>query len=295
MNEQWLHALAERVEALLLEQRALLTDGQTAFYVWPRQDRAVIVFDTAVIDLRRVNERLAHYLSTRLQGRRVVQTNHRGLYWQVGYEIPPALMEMNEKPLDLSTQPTPVHIPIGTTQRGDLWISLLDANSILVGGSRRMGKTGLMHGFIQSLLHGNCVELYAWDGKGGIEFMRYVSQPRFNILPDNLQAGLGKLKLIVQERRKRLLESGQTNILEYNEAHPNEPMLPICLMIDEAALVPDAMRPALVELVEREGAAGIYPILATNRPEQSSLLVKANLVTRISLSVPSWNASMMVL
>ena len=72
-------------------------------------------------------------------------------------------------------------------------------------------------------------------------------------------------------------------------------MLPIALIVDEAALTNDEEKAGLVEMVERERDTGFYPVLATNRPEASALLVKTNLVTRICFPVPSWNASNMVL
>jgi hypothetical protein len=287
--------VAARTLALLDQKKARLDPMQTSFYVWQRPDRIVVVFDPTTIDIGKVNADFAHRLSTQLQGRRVVRTNSRGLFLQVGYEIPPALVELTSMPLDLSKQPTPYHIPIGATAAGrDLWVSILEGDSFLVAGSRSMGKTGCLHSMIQALQHGGQVEVYAFDGKDGVEFARYIGQPKFHYVT-SLKQTLDELKAIANERRKALLASGQPNILKYNETHPDEPLLPIVLIVDEAALTSDDEKAGLVEIVERERATGFYPILATNRPEQSALLVKSNLVTRICFPVPSFHASQMVL
>lgn len=295
-NRQLSLLVATKTLALLDERKVRLYPERTSFYVWVRDDRAVVIFDTNVINISKINAEFAHLLSTRLQGRRVVRTNSRGLYLQVGYQIPPVLPEFSSVALDLSKQPTPYHLPIGTTQTGNaMWISLIDGDSFLIGGTRGLGKTGVIHGMIQAMLYGDAVEVYGFDGKGGTEFGRYADQSaKFHIVT-NLSRTLDELKAIARERRKILLASGQPNAALYNETHPESPMLPIALIVDEAALTSDDEKAGLVTIVERERATGFHPILATNRPEAAALLVKSNLSTRICLPVPSWNASQMVL
>jgi len=287
------NVLAYKTLNLLTERKALLYDDGTAFYLWPLADRAVIVFDADEIDLSKVNSGFVHDLSSRLQGRRVVRTNSRGVFLQVGYNVPPALMDLNELPLDLGAQPTPLHIPIGTTPHSALWLDLVGADSILIGGSRGMGKTGMIHGWIQALLNGGQAEVRAWDGKGGSEFGRYADRPRFQLL-SNLEASLRELIEESNRRRLILTRSGYPNAKVYNEQGA-EQMQPIALVVDEAALVKESMRPLLKELVERARDTGVHPIFGTNNPQQSQLVVKANLVTRISLAVPTLSASVMVL
>ncbi len=287
--------LASLTLNLLNERKARLYPDRKSFYVWPRADRVVVIFDTAVIDIGKVNDDFVHRLSTRLQGRLVALTNSRGLFLQVGYEIPPVLAELMPTRLNLADQPTAYDMPIGTTYNGkDMWVNLLEGDSFLVAGSRNMGKTGFLHGWIQALLHGGSVEVYGFDGKRGVEFSRYMDHPMFR-MAHTLSKALAELKVLAAERRKVLLASGKPNILMYNETHPVVPILPIALFIDEAALTNDAEKAMLVEIVERERDTGIYPVLATNRPEAAALLVKTNLVTRVCFPVPSWNASQMVL
>lgn len=287
--------VAARTLKLLDERKARLYPERTSFYVWTREDRAVVIFDTNMIDIGKINADFAHRLSTRLQGRRVVRTNSRGLYLQVGYEIPPALVELTSAPLDLNNQPTPYHLPIGTSRTGqDIWIDLQEGDSFLVAGARGMGKSGEIHAFVQALQNGGKVEVYGYDGKRGVEFGRYADAPNFTLVT-RLADTLKELKTRAIDRRKTLLASGYPNVIEFNKAQPENAMMPIAVIIDEAALTSDEEKALLVEMVERERDTGFYPIIATNRPEASALLMKSNLVTRISFAVPSWNASQMAL
>lgn len=286
--------VAFRVLALLDERRARINQEAKAFWVWAREDRIVIIFDPSAIDLRKVKEDFAHDLSTRLQGRIVKQTNTRGVFLQIGYEIPPMLSDLRVTDLDLSKQATPFDMPVGMCGRGEMWINLLEGDSFLVSGTRAMGKTAFLHGWIQSLLHGGKTLIYAYDGKAGVEFSRYVGSKYFQIVI-NLADALRRLLDEAGRRRSVLLSSGCPNINVYNESHADAPIMPIALFIDEAALTSDEEKASLVQIVERERDTGIHPILGTNRPEASALLVKTNLSTRVCFAVPSWNASQMVL
>jgi hypothetical protein len=277
----------------LLEQRKARLDDRKCFYVLPREDRVMVVFDPNRVDTGKINDDFAHRLSTRLQGRLVVRTNSRGIFLQVGYDIPKALNDLVSVPLELSRQPSPFHMPVGVAGRGEMWISLIDGDSFLVAGSRGLGKTAELHGWIQALLHGGEVDVYAHDGKQGVEFSRYIGRPNFTMV-SNLGSMLASLHDEAVARRRKLLESGKPNIIAYN-AGASEKIRPIALFVDEAALTSDDEKAALVQVVERERDTGFYPILATNRPEAAALLVKTNLVTRICFPVPSWNASQMVL
>ena len=294
MNNRLISLASFKTMNLLSERRALLYPEGTVFWVWPREDRLVIVFDTDEINMERVNDEFAHLLSSRLEGRPVVRTNSRGLFLQIGYEIPPALMDLSERPLDLVAQPTPFHLPLGVTGRGDMWLDLREADSVLLGGARGMGKTGILHGWVQALLHGGQVQVAAWDGKDGSEFGRYADRANFHLLTD-LQGSLRSLLAESARRRDLLMRSGHPNVVAYNSDTSRPAMPLISLVIDEAALVPESARAMLAEYVERCRDTGMFPILATNNPQQARVIVKSNLRTRISLAVPSLAASVMVL
>ena len=292
MDNRLPEVIAARTFNLLAEKRALVSKG-VAFWVWPREDRVIVAFDPAMIDLGRMDEKFVHALSTRLAGRRIVRTNSRGLFLQIGYDLPQLPASMLERPLNLADQPTPLSLPVGATPRGVLWIPMLDGVSFLVAGATGMGKTRLVHGWIQALLHGGQAQVYAWDGKGGTEYLRYADHPNFRMIAD-LKSTTAELLAEANRRRKTMLESGATNLGEHN-ARGGKFIRPIALIVDEARLVKEDVRPMIAEIVERERAAGICPILCTNNPVQADILVKANLVTRICFAVPSWNASQMAL
>jgi hypothetical protein len=294
MTNKFAEVVAYKTLKLLDERRARVDLNAVSFYVWVRSDRLVVIFDPNAVDLRKLNEEFAHGLSTHLQGRIVKRTNSRGMFLQVGYDIPLMQGDLSVVDMDLSKQKSPFDMPMGMSARGEMWISLLEGDSFLVSGSRGLGKTGLLHGWIQALQKGGKTEIYAHDGKRGVEFSRYMGADHFHMVL-NLADTLRRLSDEAMKRRRILLSSGHANIVSYNEAHPNEPISPIALFVDEAALTNDEEKASLVEIVERERDTGFYPILATNRPEAAALLVKTNLVTRICFPVPSWNASQMVL
>lgn len=287
MDKNTLYRIASSTLTLLEQRRARLNPERTSFYVWARPDRAVVIFDTSVINMGKIDHGFAHDLSTSLQGRKVVRTNSRGLFLQVGYDIPPMLDDLTVKPLDLSTQPSPFHMPIGSSAKGDIWISLIDGDSFFVVGMRGKGKSAEVHGFIQALLHGGQTLIYAWDGKDNAEYLRYVGTDNFTLIPMNgLQNGLRAVQEETQRRMRTLAMSGHPNIISFNEqADEQNVMKPIALVIDEVAEVDD--QALLLKQVKVNRAAGVYPIFATNDPTKSAVVAKSNLATRISFYVPS--------
>ena len=228
-----------------------------------------------------------HDLSTVLSGRRVVTTNSRGIYLQVAYEPPPVPVSLDTEALNLTDQPSPFHLPIGITGKGPLWVSLLEMDSVLVGGSRRMGKTRLLHGWIQAMVHGGKCSLFLWDGKGGMEFARYGNAARFS---NDLRELLAEINLERARRVELFKTVGVTSAPEYNAVVDPALRLPLLvLVVDEVADVPDESRDVLAELVGRGGAAGVHPIIATTYPEAGKVqsFLKANISTRICFPVPT--------
>lgn len=284
--------VAHKIWDLLEERRAILYNDRKVFYVWTLADRVLVIFDPAMVDIGKLSQDFAHRLSTRLNGRLVVRTNTRGLFFQVAPQIP-QVVNLTAKPLNLSEQPTPFHMGIGSTAQGDLWISLLDGDSFFVTGMRGMGKTGELHGMIQSLLHGGQTLVHAWDGKENAEYLRYVGRKNFTLFPMNgLQKGLEFIQEEATRRMRMLAMSGHPNITSFNaRADSGNFMPPIALIIDEVAEVQD--QSLLLRQVKVNRAAGVYPIFATNDPSKSAVIAKSNLGTRISFKVVSTPDSMM--
>jgi hypothetical protein len=290
-----LEQVAYKTLHLLVERKATLNDAGVVFYVWPRGARLIVAFDPSAIDTERVNDDFTHRLSTRLRGRRVVRTNSRGLFLQVGIDIPAAPRPLESLRLDLSLQPTAWHIPVGMTADGPLWISLLDGDSFLIGGSRGNGKTGEEHAWVQALLRGGKTLVYAWDGKRGAEFGRYVGMENFHIMLNGMD-GLLELQAILKDRERMLTESGYPNIVMYNEAQRGTSLiLPIALFVDEAADLPDQAKDLLKSMIRLYRHAGLYPIIATNQPTQAEVFAKTNLSTRVAFRVPHHNDSVTML
>lgn len=285
--------VAWKTLTLLIERKALLHPSGVAFYVWQRAERLIVAFDPSAIDTERVNDDFAHRLATRLHGRRVVRTNSRGLFLQIGMGIPAAPSPLESVPLDLSRQPTPWHLPVGMTKDGPLWVSLLDGDSFLIGGSRGGGKTGEEHAWIQALLHGGKTLVYAWDGKRGAEFGRYIGRENFRLIFSGYD-GLMELQAMLKRREKVLTESGYPNIVMYNEKRIDQ-ILPIALFVDEAADLPDAAKDLLKQMIRLYRHAGLFPIIATNQPTQAEVFAKTNLSTRVAFRVPHHNDSVTML
>jgi hypothetical protein len=280
----------------LLENQNLLIPGRVAFYVWLRGKRAILIFDP--LALRKpeavVQSLFVHRVSTALGGRRVIATNSRGIFLQIAYRALP-IIKLETQPLDLSRQPSPLHLPIGQTKGGHLWLPIVEMDSILIGGTRRMGKTNLIHTWILALLKGNFARLVLWDGKEGVEFGRYAEKDNALVVND-LAVGIQHL---VEEmsRRKLLFQKATVNSLPAYNIKTKAKLPPLILFVDEAALIPDELQSALSHLIAVGGAYGIHPIIATQRPDAQAVqgMLKANLSTRIALPVPSHHDSQVIL
>ena len=294
-REQQALRIAHTTARLLVNENLVSPKAQgEVFWVLPLGRRAVLVFDP--LALRKpeavLTPRFKHRLSTALGGVRVVATNHRGVFLQVGYRRE-AQVRLESHPLDLSKQPGPLHVPIGLTKTGELWLPLPEMDSVLIGGTRRMGKTNLLHTWIQALLQGEQAQLFLWDGKGGVEFGRYADRAT---VEDDLGIIVARLSGELARRKALLRASGHPSIAEYNRATGDRLPL-LVLVVDELAQVPEDVQDALARLVAVGGAFGVHPVLATQRPDAQAVqgLLRSNLSTRIALPVPTRHESQIIL
>ncbi|HEY77342.1 MAG TPA: hypothetical protein G4O00_14390 [Thermoflexia bacterium] len=293
--------IAERTWRFLV-QRNLVEQAdhpptRPLFYVLPRRERAVLAFDPLALKSvdRLLSPRTLHHLSTALGGRRVVAMNSRGVFLQIAYWPTPSAPPASH-PLDLRQQPFPLHVPIGMTKRGPLWLSLPEMDSVLIGGSRRMGKTHLLHGWIQALLHGGEATLILWDGKGGVEFGRYAGRSGVVVDPSDGREGMERAFAEMSRRADLFRQAGVPSLAEYVR-RTGDRLPPLALILDEVAFLPEEAQAVLTDLVAKGGAFGVYPVLATQRPDAQAVkaLVRVNLSTRIAFPVPSVHDSMVVL
>ena len=181
--------IGERVKATLVQLGTLSEDARIAVVPYP--DRALCIIDPAGV--RNINkiysDNTRHQLKTALKGRRVVLTNTRGVYIQVAWQ-PEPYIELKAAPIDWASQPSPMHVPISITRQGPLWMSIEELDSVLIGGARRMGKSTLLHSWIQALQQGGKCKLVLFDGKANVEFGDYARPD--TVAAEDLGAGAGR-------------------------------------------------------------------------------------------------------
>ncbi len=287
--------IVQTVQRLLENQNQLIQD-EIAFYAWRRGSRLILIFNPLGIRNPEavLQNTFVHRLSTALGGVKVVPTNTRGIFLQIGFQRAP-LVKLVSKVLNLKEQPSPLHVPLGLTHTGILWARIIEMDSILIGGTRRMGKSNLLHTWIQALLYGKVAFLILWDGKQGAEFGRYAGLE--NVLAVNdLEEGIQHVTQEMGRRMALLRESGHPSIEAYNK-YAKAKLNPLVLVIDEAAQIPDELQMTLSKPIALGGACGIYPVIATQRPDAQAVqsILKANLSTRIALPVPSRHDSQVIL
>ncbi|HDQ71437.1 MAG TPA: DNA translocase FtsK [Chloroflexi bacterium] len=309
-NTALAHHLTRRTLATMEHRKALKPNLDGVVCVaWPHPKRLVMVFHPQAVDEKRAIKP-NFYVDLRddlreTLGRRVVVSNGNALYVQVGYE--PSDSTLSGLPdridLDLSDGPSgDLMVPLGVTRRGPRWLSLCEMDSILIGGTRRMGKTMLLHAWILALAAGESpakVRLYLADGKGGNEFRYYANLPHVEETAgsgEELMALLGNLRQELA-RRTDLLNRHEARNIQGLPADVRPPYL--VLIVDELAINLDTegVEEALHALVARGGAYGVLPVLATQRPDSSMVagFLKGNLSTRISLPVPTNSDSRVIL
>jgi len=248
-----LKAISEQVYRLLVQRRLVGEDvKRLVFQVVPLDDRMVCIFNPAVVNhvaLMQQRAELVRLLGQALGRRKVVfgvSPEAVVCYAQIGY-APRQRQKLEMVALDLGAQPGPLHLPIGMTVNGPVWLSLTEMDSVLVGGTRRMGKTRLLHGFIQALLHGGGAWLWLWDGKDGVEFGRYRGRLGVHVLKDlaeafqSIQGEMSKRKVLFQG-------SGVSSLSEY-ERVSGESLPKLVLIVDEAAMVSSGDQDALAKLI----------------------------------------------
>lgn len=298
--------LSQRLHFAVDKKKLLTPNPQGAYFIAvPRADRLICVFHPAgITDVDQVlSDRFRVYLSERLD-RRVEISAGVHLYMQISYEPQRFVRRLPDRvPLDLAQRGGgPLMVPVAVTKRGPLWLSVLDMDAVIVGGTRRFGKTTFLHGWILSLTTGESserVQLYLYDGKDGLEFSRYAGLRHVAAVAatgEELAKILGNLSVDLAERSRLMQKHGVREIgsLPVDVRPPY-----IVLIVDELAdaLKTDRVEEALADLISRGGAYGVHPILATQRPDSSTVagFLKCNCPMRISLPVPTTADSQVIL
>ncbi|KKN67653.1 hypothetical protein LCGC14_0459120 [marine sediment metagenome] len=192
---------------------------------------------------------------------------------------------------------------LGETAEGEpLWVDMARNPHLLVAGSTGSGKSVFLHTLIANAAKRKDVKLYLIDTKR-VEFNIYKDdglKPLVYHIADDYNGAMGVLKsvhMMMESRYKYMSQNGIQSI----EDRPNI-FDKIMIVIDEAA---DLMlynktkefEQLIVRLAQKARAAGIYLILATQRPSVDVLtgLIKSNFPARVSCKVSTRIDSRVVL
>lgn len=211
--------------------------------------------------------------------------------------------------------PTELFVAIGISPEGRRYVvDVARSPHLLVGGTTGSGKTMTIHVVIVSLLAGRSpseIEILLVDPKG-TDFGLYDALPHVRggaALTDafeTLEALHSVVEVDLPERTAHLKRAGHASVLDLNAASPPaERLRPLVIVIDEFADLVDALPRAerlqlehdLGRLLQRGRSAGIFVVLATQRPSVKVLPgnLKANLPCRVALRLPSRTDSQTIL
>jgi len=252
-----------------------------------------------------LDRRFIGQLRATLGGRRVVIVDSVGLAILVAREPTPRQVRRLGRNvlLDLTTRPAgeDPHIPIGMSRQAPTWASLAGLDSVLVGGTRRMGKSTWLNSMLYALLSRHTPEelqLVLVDPKA-VEFLPWSGVPHLMAPPATEVETIGQvLQSLYDEIRARqglFVQAGVRKLAGYN-ARSKSPLPTILLVVDEVADVAiqsggsssDVMK-LLAGVIAKGGAFGVHAVLATQRPDASAIagLIKANVASRIAFWLPS--------
>lgn len=185
---------------------------------------------------------------------------------------------------------------IGETYEGEpLWVDMAEHPHTLIAGETGSGKSVCLHLMIANAAKRNDVSLYLVDPKR-VEFNRY-SDSKYDGLVNHIAhdysdtiACLKQMVTIMEGRYDVMSKLGISSIRSRPSLFKK-----IVVIIDEAAdlMIQDKkskeFETLLVQLAQKSRAAGIYLILATQRPSVDVVtgLIKANFPARIAFKVAS--------
>ena len=214
-------------------------------------------------------------------------------------------VEFNDLVADLKTSKLELPIIIGKTLfGGNLILDLTKLPHLLIAGSTGSGKSVLLHSVISSLiLNEKDIDLVLIDPKT-VELTSYKDVKNLIspiiVEPESAVRVISGLVEEMNDRFKLLSKKKVNSIIEYNKKAIKK--LPyIVLIIDEFSdlmySVKKDFQKLLCVLIQKARAAGIFVILATQRPDTNVIsgTIKANFPARISFKLPSIYDSRIIL
>lgn len=200
---------------------------------------------------------------------------------------------------------------LGEDEEGKpVWFDLSKNPHILIGGSTGSGKSVLLHNIIANCFNHiktrfRQVELYLADPKR-VEFIDYAENKYVtNISYDyeSILATLQTLNMKMEARYEIMSKMGIKSI-----EHKPDLFSQVVLVVDEVGdlILQDnsqskekrgQLQKLIVSLTQKSRAAGIYIVMATQRPERTVITgrIKTNFQTRIACRVTSRTDSMVIL
>ncbi len=174
---------------------------------------------------------------------------------------------------------------------------------LLIAGTTGSGKSVCINGIICSLLYKNRpdqVKLMLIDPKK-VEMTLYNDLPHLiaPVVNDSKKAA-NALKWVVNEMENRyslFVADAVKDFDGYNKLHPLDPLCHIVVIIDELAdlmmVARHDVEDSICRIAQMARAAGIHLVVATQRPSVDVVtgLIKANIPSRIALSVSSFTDS----
>ena len=190
-------------------------------------------------------------------------------------------------------------LPLGAQIDGRILVQGLEVMPhMIVAGSSGSGKSTFLNSCILSMCSVRRPEelkLILID-PGHVEFAVYEGLPHLLSAPVN--DAEGALKALqwayaeMEERTSNFARSKVRNLAAYNRKLPKEERLPeIVIVIEELAdlIYSEEIESVIVRLAPKSGPAGIYMILATQRPSPDvvTTLVKSNIPARAAFTLSS--------
>ena len=193
---------------------------------------------------------------------------------------------------------------LGETDEGKLlWTDMALNPHQLAAGGTGSGKSTFLHTLIANAAKRQDVKLYLVDSKG-VEFSEYSSDDMSDLVwgITNTYAStihlLEHLVEVMESRYKALVQFGFRSI----EQAPNifDKILVIIDEVSDLMLMDDRRKifeTLIIKLAQKSRAAGIYLVLATQRPSADILtgLIKANFQARLACRVSSRVDSQVIL
>lgn len=196
-------------------------------------------------------------------------------------------------------------ILLGETDTGNpFWIDMAHMPHMLVGGGTGSGKSTFLHVLIANVISYSDVQIYLGDPKQGVEFGIYKDKAKTIATDYNeIVFMLENLKYIM-ETRYTILEKVGLRSIEQNPKLFKK----ILVVIDEVAdiMLMDSNKKnpkkghfedLICNLAAKARAAGIYIVLATQRPSVDVITgsIRANFPARLACKVSSGIDSKVIL